>query len=165
MQEIRGKLAARLVDDSFLMGLIPGGVWDRDLRHGENVPGNTNDAFYISPNDPRRILRLHPTIVVKGGNDVMAISGPIQSEDFELRNTFLRLYIYVPANAAGKALLDQIDDRVRWLINGWSTILANGNAVTFNFVDLTEPLEVEEPISGYLVSERRVVGEYLRPYH
>jgi hypothetical protein len=161
MQEIRRRIVERLTADGTLYpSLVPGGIYDRPIKAGQGQ-GSTPAAFYITPGDPARIVRLHPSIVILGPNEVDPPSGPVDDAVTVLRNGFLRLFYYVPATATGKTLLDQIDARVRWLLHGWQPTLDVGYPLTLTALELSEPLDSDE-FPGNLVCYRRFVGEYLR---
>jgi hypothetical protein len=161
MQAIRASIMARLTGDATLYpGLVPGGIYDRPLRAGSGQ-GATPAAFYVTPGDPARIVRLRESIVILGPDEVDPPDGPMASnEPTVLRNGFLRLFYYVPATSAGKTALDAIDRRVRQLLEGWQTSLSDG-PLTVTVLGMTEPLESED-FAGSLVAQRRIVGEYLR---
>lgn len=159
MQEVRTIIRARLAADATLASLAPGGIWDRPIKAGQGQ-GATPGAFYTDPADPARLVRLRRSVYVADGGEVEAIGGP-KDADYELRNTFPRLYIYVDATATGKAALDTIDARCRTLLNNWQTTMTGGAAVTFRVLNLTETMDAEE-FPGNLFAIRRVVGEYLR---
>jgi hypothetical protein len=168
VQEIRTLVVNRLKADATLMDIVLGGVYDRPLRSGK-TQGATPDAFYIKPGDAAGIVRVHESIVVLGPNEVASADGPTGVEDLRLYNGFLRVYYYVPVDE--KIHLDQMDARVRWLLNpkpewaggsGWQPALSTGYPLSLEHLELTEALDGEEWL-GTLVSYRRFGGEYLRP--
>lgn len=167
MQEIRAKLIDRLKGDTTLMSLVTGSVWDRKLAYGKGQPGNTNSAFYILPpsQDPAQKLRLHTTIYVGPPNDVDAADGLTDPGGrVQSRWVFIRVYCYIPATAQGKADLDTIDERIRWLTSPsrWQPVLSNGAVLTMTPLEMPELTDSDE-WEGSLVTYRRMQGEYLRP--
>lgn len=161
MQEMRAKVVDRLSGDGTLYpGLVPGGIWDRPLKAGQGA-GATGSAFAIRPGDSARVPRLRESIVVFGPNDVAAPDGPQALGDLALRQGFLRLFTYAPATASGKAALDAIDARVRFLLHGWQTVLSHGYPVTFTELEALEAVDSEE-FPGNIMTMRRYVGEFLR---
>src|SRR5262249_26347469 len=121
MQAIRSLITARLqADQTLYPNLAPGGVWDRPLAAG-NGRGSTPAAFWIAPADPTKPPRLRRSLVVLDGGEVPATDGPDNA-----RLSFPRIFFYVPATATDKAALDDIDGRVRWLLDpaNWRPALA-----------------------------------------
>lgn len=160
MQEITTLVLAHLSGDATLYpGLVPGGIYDRELRRTK--PGATPSAFQPVPG--KQVPRLRPSIVIYGPNDVDAPDGPLNVEGLlVLRDGFLRIHYYVPATDSGKAALDAIDARVRWLLNGWQTTLSAGYPATFTELEMTEQID-SETFPGNKQSIRRYNVEYLRP--
>lgn len=162
-EEVRRRIVERLSNPSNLLypNLAPGGIYDRKLQR-EQGPGQTKNVWTVDPADPAKIARLRPAIVVMGPNEVEPPNGPAYTEDLVLRNGFLRVFMYAPRDAQGKEALDQIDLRVRQLLNGWQTQLSHGYPMTVGALDAVESTDSDE-FSDALVTYRRYVAEYLRP--
>lgn len=160
-REIRAKIVEKLLDDATLYpGLVPGGIYDRRLKQGKGQ-GATAGAFIIRPGDPAKVPYLQPSIVVFGPNEVQAVDGPQGLGGLVLRTGFLRFHYYVPADAEHKTLLDQIDARIRWNLNGKQIQLSSGYPITFQELEAAEDIDSEE-FPGTIMSMRRYVGEYLK---
>lgn len=162
MQEIRSLVVTKLMSDGTLYpSLVPGGIYARRLS--PEGPGQTDAAFYVIPGDVTRRVRLHPSIAIFGPNDVQPPSGPSGQDGTPvLRQGFLRLFVYVEATDAGKALFDQIAARVRWNLNGWQAQLSTGYPMTVDEADTTELIDSDE-FKGSLVATLRYAVEWLRP--
>jgi hypothetical protein len=162
MQEIRRLIVERLAADGALLALAPGGIYDRPLKPG-NTPGGTPAAWYVDPADPTRVPHLRRSLVVMDGGEVDPPDGPSDPvHPWELRQTFPRIFIYVDATANGKAAADAIDARCLALLNGWTTPLSLGTALTLTQLNRTELIE-SDTFDGVLFCFRRFLGEYLRP--
>lgn len=161
-EEVRRLVVQRLIDDTELYpAMVPGGIYDRKLARG-GTQGATPAVWAIDPGDPARIARLRPAIAVFGPNEVDAPDGPVQTEDLQLKNGFLRVFIYAPRTSQGKDSLDEIDARVRSRLQGWQTQLSHGFPMTVVALDGIESTDSDE-FDDAIVTYRRYVAEYLRP--
>ena len=158
MLSVRGQIVQRLGTDPALGLLAPGGVWDRPIRAGTGQ-GATPGAFWVDPADPARVPRLRRTVTVTGGGEVPAPFG----ETLDAVETYPRVWVYVEATAAGKAALDDIDERVRQLLDTdvWRVAVPNGRPLRLTPLEMGDPGESDE-FPGSLVAYRRFRGEYLR---
>jgi hypothetical protein len=158
MQAIRTQIVARLQSDQTLYpNLVPGGVWDRPLAAGTGR-GSTPAAFWIDPADPTKTPRLRRSLVVLDGGEVAAVGGPSTA-----RETFPRIFYYVPATASDKTALDDIDSRVLWLLDpaNWRPTVGANRPLVLSALELSELVESEQ-FPGSLVCFRRFRGEYLK---
>lgn len=156
MEEVRTRIIDRLnADAAQRSALVPGGVHPGRIRPGSG-PGATPDAFFVALGDPAGIVQLRPALSVIGPNEVEPPDGP-----GTLRNGFVRIFAYVPDDAAGRAKLDPIDAWLLARLDGWQTTLGSGRALTVQALELSEALGSDE-IGGALVRFRRFVCEYLR---
>jgi hypothetical protein len=163
MQEIRTIVIDRLKTDGNLYpSLVDGGIYDRKLS--KEKEGGTPAAFAPYPGDLLSLSRVRNSIVILGPNDVDPPDGPVSTEDFQLRNGFLRVFYYVPAHAQGKIDLDRIDGFTRSRLGGWQTMLSIGTPVFFQALDMVEAMDSDE-WDHTLVATRRFLCEWIRPAH
>jgi|SRR5215218_8596533 len=162
MYEITTKVIARLKEPASNLwpGLVTGGIYDRKLS--KDKEGGTPAAFAPYPGDPLAIDRVRNSMVILGPNDVGAPSGPVSTEDMQLRNGFLRIFYYVPATSTGKTDLDTMDRLTRAALGGYQTMLSIGYPVYFQSLDMVEAMDSDE-WEHTKVASRRILCEWLRP--
>jgi len=107
-------LLARLQADATLASLLPGGLYDRDLKR--TGPGATPNAYAPSPPyQPRPAA-----VVVDDGDDddLGGVAGGLRG--------YVSLWCYGPPTANGMAAVADALDRARWLLVGWRFATGNG---------------------------------------
>lgn len=159
-QELRTMLITRLTSDVTLYPtMVPGGIYDRPIKAGQGQ-GATPAAFYVDPADPTRLVRLRRCIYVMDGGQTPSVNGPRNEDDGRWWDSFPQLYYYVDATPSGRAALDEIDKRVRFLLHGWQARLASGKIATFTELNITPTVDVEA-FPGTLVCYRRYQAEFM----
>jgi hypothetical protein len=100
--------------DPTLAMLLPGGLYDRDLKR--QGPGATRDAYAPDPpHQPR------PAAVVVDDGDDASLTG---ADGCQLG--FLSLWCYAPTTASGRAAIAEAIDRARVLLVGFTCPTGNG---------------------------------------
>lgn len=159
MSDVLAIITNRLEGDGTLYpGMVPGGVYDRPVKAGKEG-GSTPGAFYVDPADPAHIPRLRRTIAIFDGGEVDFPQSPPG-----YKASYPRVFYYVEASAAGKAALNDIDARVRWLLVGdqtWHPALTTGAPLSIVAAERS-PLLDSEAFPGSLVCFRRFEVGYFR---
>ena len=107
-------ILARLQADAQLAAILPGGLYDHDLKR--TGPGATPDAYAPAPPYQPR-----PAGVVVDDGDADAIAGIAGG-----LLGFVSLWCYAPTTATGRAAIAEAFDRARWLLVGWRFATGNG---------------------------------------
>lgn len=157
---LQSAIVARLSGDSHLYpGLAVGGIYDRPIRSGQGQ-GATPAAFYVDPADPARLVRLRRTVYVADAGDVPGTTGPTNADERRGWESFPLIYMYVDATPSGKAALDAIDARIKFLLHRWQGTLSGGVVVTMTALNRIPTVEVEE-YPGTVVCYRRYQAEFI----
>lgn len=163
--EVRKAVMDRLSGDvgaGSITALVTGKVWDRRIK--QDGPGKTPGVFIAVPGDPSKEPIMNPAITIFGPNEVTPPDGPVTqvwSGEPELVNGFLTVHYYAHAGDDGKLLLDAIDKRVRFLLDGWQFVLSTGYTCTVTKLERTQSIDSEE-FRGNLEQQRRFVAEWLQ---
>jgi hypothetical protein len=161
--EIRKAVLDRLNGDATLVAAATGKAWDRTLK--EEGKGATPGVWAPVEGDPSREPIMRPAIVVRGPNEVPSPDGPPReafNNEPDLTNGFFTVHYYVPTTETGKLLLDTVDKRVRFLLDGWQFSLASSGAcVTITALERTPDIDSEE-FRGNKEQQRRYVAEWLQ---
>lgn len=158
MASARTLIVQRLQGDQELtLNLARGGVYDRPIKPGAGQ-GATPAAFYVDPADPTRAQKLLRSVLALDGGEVDAPNGPAGAVE-----TFPRVFIYVDATQSGKAALEAIDARVRWLLSPavWRPAVDGNRPLVLSPLERSAAIESDE-FPGNLVCYRRFRGEYWR---
>ncbi len=108
-----------LTDAPTIAELLPGGVWNRELRR--EGAGNTAAAWGpINASDPLSPVGLRPSVVVRDAGEF--------GTGFRFgADAKVMLFLYVPASDAGRALIARFDARLRALLDRAHLTVAAGD--------------------------------------
>lgn len=132
---------AALTADATLAGILPGGIYDRDLKRAG--PGATPLAY--APDPP---YQPRPAAVVVDDGDDAAPTGPVGGQ-----LGFISLWCYAPPTASGMAALADAFDRARVLLVG--TVFASGNGTTTRIEQTGQRLgQRDDPVDDGRIVDR-----------
>lgn len=142
---------AALQADAALMALVPGGVWNRELRR--EGAGNTVAAWGpLDPTDPLSPDVLRPTLVVTDAGEY--------GSAFRLgADARVMVFAYVPASDAGRTLVARIESRIRAGLDGAHIgVMAGDEAQRFGEVRIEprSPLLDEPSFGGVMFTSWRM---------
>lgn len=128
--------------DAALMAMVPGGVWNRELK--PDGAGHTTAAWGpLDPDDPLSPTGLRPSIVVRD-------AGEFDSGFRFGASAKAMVFAYVPASDAGRTLLAAIDARIRVLFDRQPMTVASGDGVARHGESrlTARSVVLDEPIYG-----------------
>jgi hypothetical protein len=132
------RLLSRLSGDGTLSGLLPGGIYTRELlREGPGATPTAFDAF----GDPLAAA------VIKDGNDEAEAFGPDGSF-----SSFPWVYLYAPPHQNGKSAIANAWDQMFSLLHKWKFATGNGTGAEVQVIGrlgiLDDPDETTDRVMG-----------------
>lgn len=128
----------RLSGDGTLTGLLPGGIYTRELK--AEGPGKTPAAFDID-GDPI------PAAVIKDSSDEAEVFGPDGSF-----SSFPFIYLYAPPHDNGKTAIANAWDAMFSLLHKWRFATGNGTGAEVQVIGrlgiLDDPDEATDRVMG-----------------
>jgi hypothetical protein len=136
---IVNQILSRLSGDGTVSGLLPGGIYTRELK-APGTPGATPAAFDVD-GDPIAAA------VIKDGTDEGTAFGPDGSFD-----SFPFIYIYAPPHENGKATIANAWDAMFSALHKWKFATGNGTGAEVRVIGrlaiLDDPDESTDRVMG-----------------